>query len=90
MVDWDEVSYIIRSDYRAKILQFLDKKKSTPTQLSEELDISSSHVSRALTELREKDIVERLVESRKGRIYALTDKGCKIAEKIEEENLIDT
>lgn len=87
MADWDSVSFVIRSTYRKKVLMALKANKSTPSNLSDELDISSSHVSRALTELREEELVERLVDNPKGRIYGLTDKGKDITEKIEKEDL---
>jgi DNA-binding MarR family transcriptional regulator len=87
MVDYEAVSYVIRSDYRRKLLFTLYSRKSTPSNLAEETDLYPSHVSTTLSELSEKDLVKRLVDSPKGRIYTLTKKGEEVAEEIEKEGL---
>jgi predicted transcriptional regulator len=87
MVDWDTVSYVIRSDYRRRVLETLYAGKDTPSNIASKTDIYLSHVSTALKQLREKELVERLVDSPKGRIYSLTEKGENVAETIEGEDL---
>lgn len=87
MVDWDAVSYVIRSDYRRKVMMELSSKKCTPSTLAEETGLYPSHVSNTLTELSEEGLVERLVDSPKGRIYSLTEKGEIVAKEIENEGL---
>lgn len=85
--DWELVSFVIRGKYRRAILENLKENTNTPTKIATEKDFHLSHVSRGLRELSEKDLVEPLVKANKGKIYRLTEKGGKILEKIEEENL---
>jgi DNA-binding MarR family transcriptional regulator len=87
MDDWDAISFVIRSEYRKNILFHLATKKDIPSNIAEETGYHQSHVSNTLSELREKDLVERLVESPKGRIYALTEKGEEVVTEIDNEGL---
>ncbi|WP_330631897.1 winged helix-turn-helix domain-containing protein [Halocatena halophila] len=88
--DWDEVSFVISSNYRVAVLQRLAEGPATPSQVAEDADISISHVSRALGRLQERELVELLVseDRRKGRVYGITDEGTAIWETIEAENLL--
>ncbi len=88
--DWDEVSFVISSNYRVAVLQRLAEGPATPSQVAEDADISISHVSRALGRLQERELVELLVseDRRKGRVYGITDDGTAIWETIEAENLL--
>jgi DNA-binding MarR family transcriptional regulator len=73
----EQVSFIVSSQYRESVVEELTDGMSTPSKIAESQDRSIAHVSRALCEMRERGLVELLVpESRKkGRIYAITDKG---------------
>lgn len=88
--DWDEVSYVISSTYRIKVLRRLAESPSTPSQIARDTDCPLAHVSRALQNLRERELVDLLVsEDRlKGRVYGITDRGTEIWETIEAENLV--
>jgi DNA-binding transcriptional ArsR family regulator len=87
--EWDDVSYVISSRYRTAILRQLAEGPSTPSQLAKETDNSIAHVSRALSDLRERSLVDLLVseERTKGRVYAQTEEGKHVWETIEAENL---
>lgn len=87
MDDWDVISFVIRSEYRKNILLHLASQKDIPSKIAEETGYHQSHVSTTLGELRERDLVQRLVESPKGRIYALTEKGEEVVKEIENEDL---
>ena len=56
---WDNISYILRSRYRLKVLQYLAKLNAptTPTKLKRELKIDKAHISRALKDLIKKNWV---------------------------------
>jgi DNA-binding MarR family transcriptional regulator len=88
--DWDEVGYVISSTYRIKVLQRLSESAAPTSKIAEDIDCANSHVSRALSDLRERGLVDLLVpESRKkGRIYGITDRGREIWETIEAQNLV--
>lgn len=89
--EWDEIGYVISSNYRTEVLGCLASGPATPSRIAEETNISIAHVSRALQELRERSVVELLVpeDRRKGRIYGITEKGDRVWEEMEAENLID-
>jgi len=78
---WDDISFIISSSYRHKVLKGLNEPK-TPSKLSKELGINKTHISRALSELESKNMIKCLTpEVKKGRIYVATDYGREVLEK---------
>ena len=88
--DWDEVGYVISSSYRVKVLQRLADSPATPTQIAEDTDCSPPHISRALQNLRERELVDLLVseDRRKGRVYGVTEKGENVWTTIDAENMV--
>lgn len=55
-----------------------------PKQIAERSGIRTNHISKVLSELKSKDIVECInPEMHKGRLYRLTETGEKISKKIE-------
>jgi len=87
--DWEVVGHVISSTYRVKVLQRLADSPAPPSTIAQDTNCSVSHVSRALQDLRERELVDLLVpESRKkGRIYGITDAGREVWETIEAQNL---
>lgn len=82
-VDWDLVSYVVSSGYRVDVAADLAANgASTPSAISSGTGHDVAHVSRALSELSDKGIVELLVseDRKKGRLYGLTDEGKTVAE----------
>ena len=83
---WEEIGYIMASKYRKNIVEKLSNKNYMPSFLAKEINVQLSHVSRALKELEDKNIVKCLNEkSKKGRIYSLTELGKKLSQIIESE-----
>lgn len=81
-MDWEKYSFVVRSKNRKKVLKNLDSPK-TPSQLREKTGINLSHISRALSELKEEGIVKCLTPNQKlGRVYKRTEVGEEIAEDI--------
>lgn len=74
---WDDVGYVTSSKYRTQVMKLLAEQPRTPSDLSKETGIEIAHISRALTNLKERELVELLVEEerRKGRYHGLTDEG---------------
>jgi DNA-binding MarR family transcriptional regulator len=87
--DWDEVSYVISSSYRVKVLQRLVDSPATPSRIADSTGCPIAHVSRALQGLRDQDLVELLVseDQHKGRVYGVTDRGSEVWDVIEAQNL---
>ncbi|MFC7177442.1 helix-turn-helix domain-containing protein [Halosegnis marinus] len=87
--DWDEIGYVISSRYRVAVLRRLADSPATPSQIASDADCSIAHVSRALHELRERDLLELLVpeDRKKGRVYGITEPGRAVWSRIEAEDL---
>lgn len=82
-MDWDAYGYVVASEYRTRIVELLAEQPRTPKQLTEALGYHMSHVSGTLSDLRDESLVECLTEQRrKGRVYALTDAGEDVADKL--------
>jgi len=88
--DWDDVSFVISSQYRIATLRRLATGPATPSQIANDEDAGIAHISRALQRLRKRSVVELLVsdDRKKGRVYGLTDRGTDVWETIEAENMI--
>ena len=82
----DKYGYVIISSYRTKIVSMLNNRPLTPKQLSIQTKIHLSHVSNALMQLQNEEILYCVnPERNKGRIYRLTDLGEWIANRISTE-----
>lgn len=83
-------SYVEISKYREKTLKSIGNNVKIPTNIAKDSDIRTNHISKVLSELKSKEIVECInEEARKGRLYRLTDTGKEVLESInekEEEN----
>ena len=81
---WEEVGYVMASKCRETIIRKLSKKNFMPSNLAKETNFRLSHISRALKELKIKNLIICLNnESRKGKIYSLTDSGKQVLKLIE-------
>ena len=79
---WEDISFRISSNYRKKVLMEL-KNPKTPSQLSCASSINKTHISRALKELTSKKLINCLTpNSKKGRLYVISDYGLKVLEKV--------
>lgn len=77
----DVEAYVLSSKYRSAVLEVLtERERATPTEIAEAADEPRPHISRALSELRDREIVElRVSDTRQvGRYYALTDEGSAV------------
>jgi len=89
--EWNAIGFVISSNYRVTVLRRLNEGPATPSQIASDEDIAITHVSRALRELGERDLVELLVPEnrRKGRVYGITEKGEGIWEEMQSQNLAE-
>jgi len=88
--NWDEISFVISSQYRLGAMRCLSEGVATPSQIASDEDVALSQVSRALRELRDQSLVQLLVseDKQKGRIYDLTDRGREVWQSIEAVDMI--
>lgn len=80
-----EISYVTISSYRKRVMKSLDDGDvKIPTEIAKDSDIRSNHISKVLSELKARDLVECInPEVRKGRLYRLTDHGKDVVKNIE-------
>ncbi|MFH1607978.1 MAG: ArsR family transcriptional regulator [archaeon] len=79
---WEDVSFIISSDYRKKVLSNLENQRM-PFSISKKLNINKTHISRALKELEGKKMLLCLTpNSNKGKLFVISEYGKKILEEI--------
>ena len=77
-------SFVQISKYREKTLKSIGDEVKIPTNIAKDSGIRTNHISKVLSELKSKDIVECInEEARKGRLYRLTDTGKGVLETIE-------
>jgi predicted transcriptional regulator len=88
-MNWDLISLITSSKVRFKILIRLNKSKATPTELSKDLEIHTSAVSRTLSELTKKELIECLTKRKKFKYYQITSEGKKLLKHINEETKVN-
>ncbi|QLD91234.1 winged helix-turn-helix transcriptional regulator [Natronomonas salina] len=88
--EWNNIGFIVSSRYRKIVIRELHENPSTPSQIAERADVSIANISNALSQLRENNCVELLVdeERRKGRVYGLTETGQAIWDDLEEKQLL--
>ncbi|MCD7780095.1 MAG: winged helix-turn-helix domain-containing protein [Candidatus Gastranaerophilales bacterium] len=73
------LSYIKSSKNRLKIICDLHRDLKIPSEISNDTGIRLNHVSKILSDLKEKNIVECLNENdKKGRLYHLTEYGLQL------------
>lgn len=84
----DLIGFLKSSKYRFKVLFYLYKNElAIPMDISKRMKIHISQVSRTLSELEKRGVVECTTPDRKkGRIYRSTDKGNSILRIITKES----
>jgi predicted transcriptional regulator len=85
IMSWDDVSLVLASTYRRKVLEALKQSPRTPSMIARETSLHIEHVSRALHELAERQLVENLTpRRRRGTLYSLTSRGSEVLQKVSE------
>lgn len=89
--EWNLIGFVISSKYRIAVLKRLSEGPSTPSTIASDTELPITHVSRALSALRERSLVELLVSKhkKKGRIYGATERGQQLWKRIQKEGMVD-
>jgi len=81
-------SSVIASRTKMGIILVLHDRILTPSDIAKELDIRINHVSKYLTELKNKKLIVCLNEyAKKGRLYQLTELGKQIFIELKKNKL---
>ncbi len=83
-MSWDDVSFVIAGKTRKAVIMKMSSH-GNPTFLANALKIHVANASRALIELENEDLVDCITPNKRvGKIYALTEKGKEVVDKIKE------
>ncbi len=83
-MDWNKISFILKSEKRRELLLLLRIPK-TPSQLSKLMHTSLPNVSSKLNGLQSQGLIECVNPGeKKGRIYRITENGKNVLKAIEE------
>lgn len=78
------MSLVKSSRYRYEILKSVEQNIRTPAEISRGIKIRLNHVSMFLKDLRENNLVVCLnADSRKGRLYQITELGRDVLNRID-------
>lgn len=81
----DLVAYVTGSGYRKAVVNSLRDDPEQPSAIAEEADAARSHISRALSELSKKGIVQSHGEGSRAKLYSLTELGEAVANYVSED-----
>ena len=77
------LGYVKISPYRTNTLKSIGNELKMPSEIATEINVNTSQVSAALSDLKKKELVICVNEDvRKGRLYRCTDLGKEILEKL--------
>ncbi|HKW05564.1 MAG TPA: hypothetical protein VJN71_09725 [Nitrososphaerales archaeon] len=84
----ESFDYVISSEVRLTVLTTLSKSSSTPAQIARKVEKHLSHISRALRELEDRQLVSCLnPQDSKPRVYSLTSQGNDVCKQIERHQI---
>jgi DNA-binding MarR family transcriptional regulator len=77
------LGYVKISPYRTNTLKSIGDELKMPSEIAKEINVNTSQVSTALSDLKKKNLVLCINEEvRKGRLYKCTDLGKKIIKEL--------
>ena len=77
-------AYVNISSYRAKAVKALQGEEKTPSNIARDSGIKINHISNVLKQLKDNELAVCLnEESKKNRIYRLTEVGEEVAKHID-------
>lgn len=73
----EDAAWVAMSPHRTKVLGRLMEGNALPSQIKEDTDQEYSRISEALKSLRNRELVELLVDEnqKRGRLHGVTDRG---------------
>lgn len=76
----EQAAYVIGSRYRRITVQELESGPKAPSQIADRNGVQRPHISRALTELQQKNLVVSHSDGSRTKLYSLTDEGASVTE----------
>lgn len=87
----EDAAFIIRSPHRTEVIGRLAEGNAIPSQIREDTGLEYSRVSDSLNSLRERGLVDLLVpdDTKRGRLYSITERGEKSWEYLIDQNMVE-
>ena len=80
---YELLGYVKVSFYRNETLKSITNDLKMPSQIAKEINVNTSQVSSALSDLKKKNLVICVNEEvRKGRLYKCTDLGKELVKRL--------
>ena len=80
---YELLGYVTVSFYRTETLKSITNDLKMPSQIAKEINVNTSQVSSALSDLKKKNLVICVNEEvRKGRLYKCTDLGKELVKRL--------
>jgi len=76
------VAYVSGSNYRELVVTELDDEPRQPSQIADVGGVARSHISRAISELQERELVESHGQDTRATLYTLTDTGERVRTRL--------
>ncbi len=87
----EDAAFVVRSPHRKTVLRRLNEGNAIPSQIRDDTGLEYSRITEALNPLEERGLVELLVpeDTKRGRLYALTERGEDTWDYMEENGMVD-
>lgn len=87
----EDAAFITLSPHRTKVVQRLARGNAIPAQIRDNTGQEYSRISEAANSLRDRGLVELVVpdDTKRGRLYSLTERGEEAWEYMLENNMVD-
>ncbi|MFP4189054.1 MAG: ArsR family transcriptional regulator [Halobacteriales archaeon] len=87
----EDAAFVVRSSHRTTVLRRLMKGNAIPSQIRDDTGLEYSRITEAVKPLRDRGLVELVVpdDTKRGRLYALTERGEDTWEYMVENGMVD-
>ena len=87
----EDAAFIALSPNRTAVVQRLANGNAIPAQIRNDTGLEYSRITEAANALRDRGLITLLVEeeTKRGRLYSLTDRGEAAWEEMVEQNMVD-
>lgn len=88
----EDAAFVVMAPHRTMVLRRLTKGNAIPAQIRDDTGQEYSRISEAANSLRERNLIELVVpdDTKRGRLYSITERGTDAWEYMVENNMVDT
>lgn len=86
MVELALINWLHDGDYRIKVLRILKSSPDIPTNISKKLEIHKSSLSRILSDLYDKKLIEKITSDSRTITYKISNLGEETLNEFDKKN----